>query len=240
MKANHPARSPVHVYWNNSVMKCAIALCAIACAVHVDALTIVTSTLIPKLSTVRAHIRMEGDLEYLRRMTEAEDPSKSAEWNIAFARVEKATPRLVFGRPIGPVDVPLLRAAIKEALDAGVEYEALSPYIKVADMLKDTLTDFAEDESITATIAAAASEAAAKTAAADAIIIESDTARQKMWRAFKLLRDETPPVVFGRVMGKVDVEALRSAIKNAREAGVAVDAIEDAEQALKLALGGGK
>ena len=178
--------------------------------------------------------RMESEMEYRKRMAESRDPSKSDEWNRAYARLEKLVPVIVFGKAIGPVDVPALRTAISDALKVGVEFEELSVYDNIAQAAAK-----GDEVATSPEVEQAAKEAAAQREAADKLVREADMARQRSLMAFSALQAAKPSVAFGRVVGAVDLPAFRKAIDAARDAGVDAPDLASAEKLYELAAGGG-
>ena len=175
----------------------------------------------------------ESEFEYRKRMAEQRDGSKSLEWNQAYARLEKVVPVIVFGKAVGDVNLPDLRAAISDALAAGVEYEEMEKYVKI---LRD-VDDSTKNDDIPALLQAQKA-ADARREAADQLTIQEDEARRRALRAFSEMQAARPSVIFGNIVGKVDAPAYRAAIDAARDAGVDAADIEEAERLYKLATGG--
>ena len=171
-------------------------------------------------------LRMESELAYRRRMAEQKDNSKSIEWNQAYALVEKCTPVLVLGRPVGPFNLTALDAAISNALDVGVEYEAIAEFDKVRIKLA---TDAGEAIELSPQAQAAAQAASAEMESWK----QADLKRRAALMAFKELQNAMPTKAFGSY-GRIKDEArLLRAIDAARKAGVDADTIATAEEAMR-------
>ena len=190
---------------------------------------------------------MESEAEYRKRMSEWKDPTQSKEWNEAYAACERAMPAMAFGKPIGKVDTDALRAAIEEALSAGVPASEMALFEKVAG-----LTPSAPDSGASPAPEQSGAEIIARSvflgqeAPKEAWYVstpEEEEARKKSLDKMQSALDLNavlPTVLFGRVIGNVDVAALRTAIEVARDAGVNSEVIEDAEKKLSLAEGSQK
>ena len=138
------------------------------------------------------------------QVTLEEDAARSRKLR-AFSLLQDAMPKTVFGKvSTKNLDLAKLRAAIDDAKAAGVA---------------DTDIEAAEK----AYQAASGVEVAAEV-----------SPQQAMYNAFFELQQATPTVVFGRVLGAVDVPRLTAAIEKARKEGVDESAIAPAEAALKL------
>lgn len=177
-------------------------------------------------------------MAYRKRMAERRDATKSDEWNRAYARLEKLVPVIVMGNAVTPVNVTAVNSAIADALKAGVDFGEIEQYDKIA---KKAAADAGEEIELTPELQAAAKAAAAAREEATAAKIDEQKAQQDKLRAFSVLQDALPKDLFGRVVvgAKFSAEKtarLKTAIDEAKAAGVDLETIVKAEQAYAMAV----
>ena len=222
---------------SSSAMRRIIALLAV---LHeVSTLRVASAALRPSaaLRTRCSLVMDESEMAYLKRMADTKDASKSAEWNAAQAAMEKAAPIMVLGRPVGEADLSALTSAISDALAAGVDYNDIRPFEKTAkELAAFTGEEYVLSPEAVETMDKLKAERDAEEDKVRDVIAE----RQKMMFALGEMGRAMPTMIFGKVVGKVDLVDFRAKIDAARAAGAEgtfPESMKEAEDAYKQAGG---
>lgn len=161
-------------------------------------------------------------MQYRKRMAEARDPSRDAEWNARMRRLEELTPITLYGDVrIGSVkNQTAYVAALEEARAAGATASDLAEFERVLSQEK--------------LIRSAPNTAEAADAKQE--LANARAQREALQAAYSKLQAATPTVLFGNILGTVDVPTLKAAIDEARAAGVSQSSVAESEAVLAKVL----
>ena len=179
-------------------------------------------------------------MQYRKRMAELKDPSRSAEWNSAYRKLDSLSPIVLWGDVrVGTVkNRTAFIDALEEASMAGFTADELSSFQRILqqDIRLDPDGDQpAEPGDMAATLLAKKRAEDERISEERRASLEAKAKRDAAAAAYANMQSAMPVMAFGRVIGpKPDAQKLRTAIEQARETCVSMQAIREAEDALRV------